>query len=95
MKRNHEDQIMQTTNSLRDLSTRVRKLEKTTRNKSVDKELSTMRHEIDNIVKSMTEGSDIASVPTTTKKQKKKSSKKVVDTDEDEEFQAYLNDLKK
>lgn len=100
MKRSHEDQIMQTSNGLRDLSSKVRKLEKISKNKSVDKELSTLRHEIDNIVKSMSEGTSIVHVAEQSKKQKPKKKeapkkKKQPDESDDDDFQAYLDTLSK
>lgn len=88
-KKMHEEQITQTSTGLRSLSTKVRKLEKSTGSKGVDKELASIRSDVDSILKSITEGTPVTDVFPV--KESRKDKKKKAEAD----FDSYLDSFTK
>lgn len=83
--REHEDQMHQINTSLRNVTSKVRKLEKSSPGKNYEKELSAIRSDLDSIIKSMTEGTPVPARP------KPKPAPK----EDDEDFDAYLDSFTK
>lgn len=90
MRKIHEEQIHQTSVGLRTLSSKVRKLEKTSGGKDLEKELTSIRSDLDSIIKSMTEGEPPSVSKSVTAPHPKKKKKKAT---ADDDFDSYLDSL--